>query len=366
MKKKVVFTLLFIFLAILPALYSGLFLGAIRDPYGKTDQIPVALVANYKDQRSSIYQSIKDTKIFDFKQEDLATAKQELKTGKVYGILSFEPNFSDDLEKFIMTNKPAHIRLYTSSSLNFSAQKILTTATTEIVEKVNQKLATNALAKASAATLPIPSKITNMVVLKTHDITPVKNNAEGLAPYFFALTLFVGGIFINQIFTRLFASKKGKFKSFYLWQFSGPAFMSICQAAIVTLLTTLIFHFTTVSWVGLFGFLILLAWTFDSLIIALNRLFPNFGVLIVLVLLMLQTSMAGGSYPLILSDPIFQNASQFLPMTYGVLGLRKFFNLGLSGIWGQIWPLLVFLAVGQILIALAYFWHERHSKYRTQ
>ena len=46
MKKKVIFTLLIGFLTILPSLYSGLFLGAIRDPYGKINQLPVALVAN--------------------------------------------------------------------------------------------------------------------------------------------------------------------------------------------------------------------------------------------------------------------------------------------------------------------------------
>lgn len=362
MKKKVIFTLLIGFLTILPSLYSGLFLGAIRDPYGKINQPPVALVANSTDQASPIYQNIKSSKTFGFKQESLSQAKQELKAGKIFGILDFKANFSKSLETFAMTQKPAQIELFTSSGLNFSAQKILTTAANQMVNDSNQAIAQSTIAKLNSAKMAVPTGISQAIVLKTHDISPVKNNAEGLAPYFFALTLFVGGIIINQVFMRLFASKKGKFKTFYLWQFALPAGMSLIQAAVMTLLTAVIFHFSVLSWTGLFGLLVLLALTFDSLIIALNKLFPRFGVLVVLVILMLQTAMAGGSYPLALSDKIFQMGSHFLPMTYGVLGLRKLFNLGMSDIWSQIWPLLIFLVIGQMLLILAYFWHNHGER----
>lgn len=48
----------------------------------------------------------------------------------------------------------------------------------------------------------IPDNVGSIVKLNTRNIHPVKNNGEAMAPYLFSLTLFVGGIFVNQFVMR--------------------------------------------------------------------------------------------------------------------------------------------------------------------
>ena len=83
-------------------------------------------------------------------------------------------------------------------------------------------------------------------------------------------------------------------------------------------------------------------------------LLGGIGRLVALVLLMLQLASAGGTYPVATAGPFFETLSPFLPLTYGVQGLRRLIAEGATAqVWSDVGALVVFglLATGVTLVA---------------
>ena len=181
---------------------------------------------------------------------------------------------------------------------------------------------------------------------------PIKNNGEGMAPYFFALTLFVGAIATNSVAAVHF----NKLKFFF------PLIFIVGEVIFMTGMDYYLLGFGKEHIGILFCLLLFIAITYYSIVAAVNRLFPGTGGLIVLVLTMLQTSSSAGSYAIYLSNPIFQEINKFIPMTYSVMSLRKILSLDNLNIRRELIVLIIFLMVSQVIIYLSFTIHHKKKR----
>lgn len=66
MKRKITLIFVLTLLSIIPMLYSGLFLGASKDPYGNLNKLPVALVDG---EDNIVKDKLIESKLFDIKKK---------------------------------------------------------------------------------------------------------------------------------------------------------------------------------------------------------------------------------------------------------------------------------------------------------
>jgi putative membrane protein len=93
--------------------------------------------------------------------------------------------------------------------------------------------------------------------------------------------------------------------------------------------------------------------TFAAVLQWVHAKFGVVGRLISLVLLMVQLTSAGGTYPVETSPGFFQALHPYLPMTYVVTGLRHLISGGPTDpVWRAALVLAVFLVGGLALSSL--------------
>ncbi|WP_213814256.1 YhgE/Pip domain-containing protein [Glaciihabitans sp. dw_435] len=192
---------------------------------------------------------------------------------------------------------------------------------------------------------------------RTHD-NAVSTYGDGLAPYFIPLALWVGGIVTFTIFRAL--SPRAVASGARSWRvalagFAPGALFGAIQALV--LMGVLIFGvgLTSPHIVAAVAFAVLVGVSFTAVHDALAALFGGgIGRLIALILLMLQLTSAGGTYPLILSPGFFQAISPYLPMSYAVTGMRHLIAGGdMAVVWSSVAHLVLFMVIALALAAVA-------------
>jgi putative membrane protein len=104
---------------------------------------------------------------------------------------------------------------------------------------------------------------------------------------------------------------------------------------------------------GTVGFLCLVTACFAAIVQWLNARFGAAGRILVLALLMLQLTSAGGTYPVQTSPGFFGAIHPYLPMSYIVEGLRRLITGGdLAPVWQGSAVLLAFTAGALVLTSL--------------
>lgn len=105
---------------------------------------------------------------------------------------------------------------------------------------------------------------------------------------------------------------------------------------------------------GTIGFLALVTCCFGAIVQWLNARFGAAGRILVLAVLMLQLTSAGGTYPVQTSPGFFGAIHPYLPMSYIVEGLRRLITGGgLSPVWQGCAVLLAFTTGALALTAVA-------------
>ncbi|MFJ6001631.1 YhgE/Pip family protein [Arthrobacter sp. NPDC092385] len=180
---------------------------------------------------------------------------------------------------------------------------------------------------------------------------------EGMAPYFIPLALWVGGIVTYIVLRAL--SPRALASAAAAWRVSAAGYLqgalfAVLQALVLLGILVAGVGLTTPHPVGLVAFTILTALVFTAIHQALVALLGGVGRLVALVLLMLQLTSAGGTYPVATEPGFFQFLSPLLPMTHAVTGLRHLIAGGdLGVVWLSAAQLLVFfvLAAGLSVVA---------------
>ena len=165
--------------------------------------------------------------------------------------------------------------------------------------------------------------------VQVSDYNDAGNNTfgAGLAPFFFALSLYIGAIImfflLNPIQRRAIASGISPLRA-AIDGFLSPAVIGVGQALAVVGLTLLATPLQASTIVGLTAFGILVSLMY----VAFNQMFLTLlgtgpGRVVSMAFLMIQLVSSGGLYPIETEPKILQWINPFMPMKYAVDGFRQ-------------------------------------------
>jgi putative membrane protein len=136
----------FVFLLIVPLIYAGFFLAGYWDPYGRLDQLPVAVVnldqGSMMDGKSihagnDFVEKLKENKDLNFQFVSLKEADQGLKDGRYYMVITIPKDFSQKVSTLMDEHpQPARLIYKINPGKNFVASQISTTAMEEMKTKI--------------------------------------------------------------------------------------------------------------------------------------------------------------------------------------------------------------------------------------
>ncbi len=133
-----------------PVLYAGMFLWAFWDPYGKMDQLPVAIVNNdngatmdgeHLKLGDDLVKKLNKSKQFDFKTVDKQEGYKQLKDQKFYMLIEIPNDFSENATT-LMDDHPKKLELIyvPNEGYNFLSAQIGGTAAEKIKTAVSEKV----------------------------------------------------------------------------------------------------------------------------------------------------------------------------------------------------------------------------------
>lgn len=179
------------------------------------------------------------------------------------------------------------------------------------------------------------------VTLKKTDADKVEKNGVGMAPYMICVALFVGALSSNVVIGTGFSGKSWKTgREFMLAKIGTNGVVALLQALIVYGAVVLLGLVPKYPLKTLFA-VILISFTFMAIVTFFVTLLGKVGDFLMIILLVLQLATSAGTYPIELTDKIYQVISPLLPMTYGLKMLRQ--TIGLDGN-------ITLLAVGFIIV----------------
>ncbi|MFF3545581.1 YhgE/Pip family protein [Streptomyces platensis] len=195
------------------------------------------------------------------------------------------------------------------------------------------------------------------VELAAKSMHKAPNYGTGLAPYFIPLSLWVGAMVAFMLLQPL--GKRALAAGAPGWRIALGSWLPAYAIGVVQVLALMaVLHWglglEMARTAGTVGFLLLATACFTAIIQLLGAFFGPAGRVLTLVVLMLQLTSAGGTYPVQTSPGFFAAIHPFLPMSYVVDGLRRLITGGDLAIVQQGCGVLAVFTLGALaLTALA-------------
>lgn len=208
----------------------------------------------------------------------------------------------------------------------------------------------------SADTSSLAAAIAAPVAVERIAVFPVDSFGSAMAPFYTSLALFVGSLLI-VVAVRPSVSKRALRKipdpkpyQTFLGRFGVMGTVSLAQSTVMGL-GNLLFLQVQVDSPALF---MLCFWAsglvFTFIIYALVAAFANLGKAVAVLLLIVQVTGCGGSYPLQILPDFIQRLSPWLPLTHTVAAMRSaMFGMYQSDFWVEMGCLLLFLVPAAVL-----------------
>ena len=195
------------------------------------------------------------------------------------------------------------------------------------------------------------------VQLASRDLHHAPNYGTGFAPYFIPLSLWVGAMVAYMLIPPMNRRALAAGASSWRIAFAGwlpVAAVGVLQVGALMAVLHWAIGLRMARAAGTIGFLFLVAACFAAIVQWLNARFGPAGRILVLALLMLQLTSAGGTYPVQTSPGFFNAIHPFLPMSYVVEALRRLITGGgLGPVWSACAVLAGFTAAALALTALS-------------
>ncbi|MEU6670508.1 YhgE/Pip domain-containing protein [Streptomyces sp. NPDC046727] len=195
------------------------------------------------------------------------------------------------------------------------------------------------------------------VQLASHDLHKAPNYGTGFAPYFIPLSLWVGAMVAYMLIPPL--NRRALAAGSPAWRIALAGWLPVVAVGVLQVGALMaVLHWAVglqmLRAAGTIGFLCLVTACFGAIVQWLNARFGAAGRILVLALLMLQLTSAGGTYPVQTSPRFFNALHPFLPMSYIVEALRRLITGGgLGPVWQACGVLAAFTAGALALTALA-------------
>lgn len=166
--------------------------------------------------------------------------------------------------------------------------------------------------------------ISNPINIMEKSINDINHYGEGLAPYFIALSLWLGAMFINLIISignKVNKDENKNLKKFIKKLIIGIVLVSI-QSMILSFSLILVLKIETVSLIGFYMSNMLISIVFYSIMYGVSYAIGIIGTPIMFIFFILQISSAGGTFPIETAPVMYRNLNNVIPMTYAVNILR--------------------------------------------
>ena len=208
---------------------------------------------------------------------------------------------------------------------------------------------------ADGQTVKIAETMAAPVALAETTENEVQGFGEGFAPFFIALASFVGALItwliLRPLPRRPLASNVSGLRS-VLAGFLPAALIGLGQVVIMMLVLVYGIGLEPAHWVGMASFMLLVTLAF----LALQQMFIALlgtaaGRVVSLVLLMLQLSSSGGTYPVETTPGFFQVLHPFMPASYVVDGLRQLIGGGIDARFWIALAVMSLVLVGSLAIS---------------
>ncbi|WP_442603260.1 YhgE/Pip family protein [Paenibacillus sp. KN14-4R] len=163
------------------------------------------------------------------------------------------------------------------------------------------------------------------VLLKENKIFPMPNYGSSMSPFFTTLSLWVGALLLISLLSVDVHQPSANYKSYQIFfgRFLTFLMIALLQALVVTLGDIYILE----TYVVHKGFFILFALfnstVFTLIIYTMVSIFGDVGKALCIVLLVLQISGSGGTFPIQVTPPFFQAIYPFLPFTHAINIMRE-------------------------------------------
>ncbi|CAL9560488.1 YhgE/Pip family protein [Streptomyces sp. enrichment culture] len=182
------------------------------------------------------------------------------------------------------------------------------------------------------------------VKLVSRDLHEAPNYGTGFAPYFIPLSLWVGAMVAYMLIAPM--NRRALAAGASAWRIALAGWLPVVAVGVLqTAALMAVLHWAIglqmARAAGTVGFLCLVTACFAAIVQWLNARFGAAGRILVLALLMLQLTSAGGTYPVQTSPGFFEALHPFLPMSYVVEALRRLIT---GGGLGPVWQACLVLA----------------------
>ncbi|GGV16483.1 YhgE/Pip family protein [Streptomyces spectabilis] len=194
------------------------------------------------------------------------------------------------------------------------------------------------------------------VQLASRSLHKAPNYGTGFAPYFIPLSLWVGAMVAYMLIQPL--NRRALAAGASAWRVALAGWLPVAALGVLQVAALM----SVLHWglglqmtraAGTIGFLALVTACFAAIVQWLNARFGAAGRILVLAVLMLQLTSAGGTYPVQTSPGFFRAIHPYLPMSYVVDALRRLITGGgLGPVWQACAVLAAFTAGALALTAV--------------
>lgn len=206
------------------------------------------------------------------------------------------------------------------------------------------------------------------VLLNKHSLFPIPNYGSAMSPFFTALSLWVGGTILISMLSVGVSQKVYSPYQIYIGRYLIFFIIGVMQALSVSIGNIVLIGVYVADKFEYILFSVLISTVFTLIVYTFVSVLGNVGKGISVVLMVLQISSSGGTFPIQVTPPFFQHINPFLPFTYAVGLLRE----SVGGItWSvagkDIFILILFLIITFILgVILKKTLHARTQKMKDK
>lgn len=163
------------------------------------------------------------------------------------------------------------------------------------------------------------------ILLKTERIFPIPNYGSAMTPFYTMLALWVGGTLLVSSLRVDVEDVENQYKHYQIYFGRLLTFLTISfvQAVIVSIGDMYIIHAYVADKLWFVLFCIYISIVFTIIIYTLCSVFGNIGKGLSIILLVLQISSSGATFPISLTPSFFQTLHPYMPFTYAVSILRE-------------------------------------------
>ncbi|MCM3567820.1 YhgE/Pip domain-containing protein [Neobacillus mesonae] len=163
------------------------------------------------------------------------------------------------------------------------------------------------------------------VLLKEKRLFPIPNYGSAMSPFFTTLSLWVGATLLISLIPVEVADLPKDYQPHHIYLGRLLTFLSIalCQSMIVTLGDIYLLKTYIAAKLCFFMFGLLISAVFMLIVYTLVSILGNVGKGLAIVILVLQISASGGTFPVQVMPVFFQQLNPYLPFTYAISMMRE-------------------------------------------